>query len=68
MKKEKSTKKRGKKAFKKKLLLQQICFYQKKEKFPRFVKLDPILDDEGFCGVKLALEDNLTTGRFLGHD
>ena len=30
--------------------------------------LDPILDDEGFYGVKLALEDNLTTGRFLGHD
>ena len=30
--------------------------------------LDPILEDEGFYGIKLALEDNLTTGRFLGHD
>ena len=30
--------------------------------------LDPILDDEGFYGVKLAIEDNLTTGRFVGHD
>ena len=30
--------------------------------------LDPILDDEGFYGVKLAIEDNLTTGRFLGRD
>ena len=26
------------------------------------------MEDEGFYGVKLALEDNLTTGRFLGHD
>ena len=30
--------------------------------------LDPILDDEGFYGVKLGIEDNLTTGYFLGHD
>ena len=27
-----------------------------------------IVDDEGFYGVKLAIEDNLTTGRFVGHD
>jgi len=34
------------------------------EKTPSF----NILDDEGFYGIKLAIEDNLTTGRFLGHD
>ena len=42
--------------------------YQKKEVPPVLSNLDPILEDEGFYGVKLALEDNLTTGRFLGHD
>ena len=35
---------------------------------PVLSNLDPILEDEGFYGVKLAIEDNLTTGRFLGHD
>ena len=35
---------------------------------PVLSNLDPILDDEGFYGVKLAIEDNLTTGRFVGHD
>ena len=28
---------------------------------PVLSNLDPILDDEGFYGVKLAIEDNLTT-------
>ena len=35
---------------------------------PVLSNLDPILTDEGFYGVKLAIEDNLTTGRFVGHD
>ena len=35
---------------------------------PVLSNLDPILEDEGFYGVKLAIEDNLTTGRFVGHD
>ena len=43
--------------------------FQKKKRSPSVLSnLDPVLEDEGFYGVKLALEDNLTTGRFLGHD
>ena len=33
---------------------------------PVLSNLDPILEDEGFYGVKLAIDDNLTTGRFVG--
>ena len=35
---------------------------------PVLSNLDPILEDVGFYGVKLAIDDNLTTGRFVGHD
>ena len=41
---------------------------KERETPPVLSNLDPILEDEGFYGVKLAIEDNLTTGRFLGHD
>lgn len=34
---------------------------------PTLSNLDPIPDDLGAMGAKLALEDNITTGRFLGH-
>ena len=46
-----------------------IVFFSKERKVPPVLSnLDPILEDEGFYGVKLAIEDNLTTGRFVGHD
>ena len=67
---EKARKKRGKKSFKKEIsITTDIVFVSKEREVPPVLSnLDPILDDEGFYGVKLALEDNLTTGRFLGHD
>ena len=67
---EKARKKRGKKSFQKEITITtDIVFVSKEREVPPVLSnLDPILDDEGFYGVKLALEDNLTTGRFLGHD
>ncbi|MBC6444121.1 MAG: ABC transporter substrate-binding protein [Alphaproteobacteria bacterium GM202ARS2] len=35
---------------------------------PALSNLDPIIQREGFDGARLAIEDNLTTGRFIGHD
>ena len=63
-------KKRGKKAFSKEITLTtKITFVSMERKTPPVLSnLDPILTDEGFYGVKLAIEDNLTTGRFTGHD
>lgn len=63
-------KKRGKKAFSKEITLTtKITFVSMERKIPPVLSnLDPILTDEGFYGVKLAIEDNLTTGRFVGHD
>ena len=62
--------KRGKKAFQKEIILTtDIVFVSKEREMPAVLSnLDPIIEDEGFYGVKLAVEDNLTTGRFLGHD
>ena len=67
---EKARKKRGKKSFKKEIsITTDIVFVSKEREVPPVLSnLDPILEDEGFYGIKLALEDNLTTGRFLGHD
>ena len=46
-----------------------IVFLTKERKIPPVLSnLDPILSDEGFYGIKLGNEDNLTTGNFLGHD
>ena len=61
---------RGYKKFTKKInLTTDIIFITKERKIPAVLSnLDPILDDEGFYGIQLAIEDNLTTGRFLGHD
>lgn len=63
-------KKRGKKVFSKEITLTtKITFVSMERKTPPVLSnLDPILTDEGFYGVKLAIEDNLTTGRFVGHD
>ncbi len=66
----KEREKRGKKKFSKEITISsKIIFLSKERKTPPVLSnLDPILDDEGFYGVKLAIEDNLTTGRFVGHD
>ena len=49
--------------------MSEIVFISKEREVPPVLSnLDPILEDEGFYGVKLAIEDNLTTGRFVGHD
>lgn len=34
---------------------------------PTLSKLDPVPEDNGLAGARLALQDNLTTGKFLGH-
>lgn len=66
----KEREKRGKKAFSKEINLEtKIIFLTKERKIPPVLSnLDPILDDEGYYGVDIAIEDNLTTGRFLGHN
>ena len=66
----KAREKRGKKTFQKEISIStEIVFVSKEREIPPVLSnLDPVLEDEGFYGVKLALEDNLTTGRFLGHD
>jgi ABC transporter substrate binding protein (PQQ-dependent alcohol dehydrogenase system) len=66
----KEREKRGKKKFSKEITVStNLVFLSKERKTPPVLSnLDPILDDEGFYGVKLAIEDNLTTGRFVGHD
>ena len=66
----KEREKRGKKKFSKEITISsKIIFLSKERKTPPVLSnLDPILDDECFYGVKLAIEDNLTTGRFVGHD
>lgn len=70
LEREKEREKRGKKTFLKDITITtEIVFVSKeKETPPVLSNLDPILQDEGFYGIKLAIEDNLTTGRFLGHD
>ena len=66
----KEREKRGKKKFSKEITVStKLIFLSMERKTPPVLSnLDPILDDEGFYGVKLAIEDNLTTGRFVGHD
>ncbi len=66
----KEREKRNKKKFSKDITLTtEIVFISREREVPPVLSnLDPILDDEGFYGVKLAIEDNLTTGRFVGHD
>ena len=50
-------------------LTTDIIFITKEREVPPVLSnLDPILNDEGFYGIQLGVEDNLTTGRFLGHD
>ena len=50
-------------------LTTDIIFITKEREVPAVLSnLDPILNDEGFYGIQLGVEDNLTTGRFLGHD
>ena len=70
MKEKKKERKEEKKLFKKEITITtDIIFFSKEREIPPVLSnLDPILEDEGFYGVKLAIEDNLTTGRFLGHD
>ena len=65
----KQREKRGKKRFQKEVILTtDIVFVSKERELPPVLSnLDPILEDEGFYGVKLAIEDNLTTGRFLNN-
>ena len=66
----KKREKKNKKKFSKEITLTtEIVFISREREVPPVLSnLDPILDDEGFYGVKLAIEDNLTTGRFVGHD
>ena len=66
----KEREKRGNKKFSKEITLStKLIFLSMERKTPPVLSnLDPILEDEGFYGVKLAIEDNLTTGRFVGHD
>ncbi|MAJ02938.1 MAG: branched-chain amino acid ABC transporter substrate-binding protein [Rickettsiales bacterium] len=61
---------RGSKKFAKDIkLTTDIIFITKEREVPAVLSnLDPILNDEGFYGIQLGVEDNLTTGRFLGHD
>lgn len=61
---------RGSKKFAKDIkLTTDIIFITKEREVPPVLSnLDPILNDEGFYGIQLGVEDNLTTGRFLGHD
>ncbi len=70
LKRQKEREKKGKKKFSKEISISsKLIFLSKERKIPPVLSnLDPILDDEGFYGVKLAVEDNLTTGRFVGHD
>ncbi len=70
LERKKRIEKRGKKAFQKEITITtDIVFVSREREVPAVLSnLDPILEDEGFYGVKLAIEDNLTTGRFLGHD
>ncbi len=70
LERKKAREKRGKKNFQKKIsITTDVVFISKEREVPPVLSnLDPILEDEGFYGVKLAIEDNLTTGRFLGHD
>ncbi len=70
LERQKRINKKGKKTFQKEITVTtEIVFISKeRENPPVLSNLDPILEDEGFYGVKLAIEDNLTTGRFLGHD
>ncbi|WP_299922323.1 ABC transporter substrate-binding protein [uncultured Pelagimonas sp.] len=42
--------------------------HQEVEQLPTLSNLDPIPDDLGAQGAQLALEDNTTTGRFLGQN
>ena len=69
MERKKKEKKR-KKTFQKDITISsEVVFLSMERKIPPVLSnLDPILEDEGFYGVKLAIEDNLTTGRFVGHD
>lgn len=39
-----------------------------RERPPTLSNLDPVPADEGLAGARLAVEDNATTGRFLGQD
>ncbi len=66
----KKREKRGNETFSKDINLEtKIIFLTKERKVPPVLSnLDPILDDEGYYGVDIAIEDNLTTGRFLGHN
>jgi ABC transporter substrate binding protein (PQQ-dependent alcohol dehydrogenase system) len=42
---------------------------QEQDRLPPLSLLDPVeIPDEGLAGAKLGLEDNATTGSFLGHD
>ncbi len=70
LKRAEERKKRGKKSFSKEITLTtRVTFLSVARKTPPVLSnLDPILEDEGFYGVKLAIDDNLTTGRFVGHD
>ena len=70
MERKKEREKRGKKTFQKDITISsEVVFLSMERKIPPVLSnLDPILEDEGFYGVKLAIEDNLTTGRFVGHD
>jgi ABC transporter substrate binding protein (PQQ-dependent alcohol dehydrogenase system) len=70
LERKKRIEKKGKKAFQKEIVLSsEIVFLSREREVPPVLSnLDPILEDEGFYGIKLAIEDNLTTGRFLGHD
>ena len=41
---------------------------ERPERLPPLSLVEPLLDDEGLEGSRLAIKDNQTTGRFLGQD
>ncbi|MGI9451294.1 MAG: branched-chain amino acid ABC transporter substrate-binding protein, partial [Geminicoccaceae bacterium] len=52
-----------------KLEVQITYLSQEVDRLPPLSLLDPIeIPEDGLAGAKLGLDDNLTTGSFLGHD
>ncbi|WP_323784754.1 ABC transporter substrate-binding protein [Thalassovita sp.] len=45
-----------------------VLLQQEHERPPVLSNLDPVPNDETVAGIELGLKDNITTGRFLGHD
>ncbi|WP_372885432.1 ABC transporter substrate-binding protein [Shimia sp.] len=49
------------------LAIPMIYLKQEQERPPTLSNLDPVPEDLGQAGARLGLQDNLTTGAFMGH-